>query len=190
MFEDLRKFFREMFGSKISFFVDLAWFSRIYGRTDVKISFLVKFCFRWTYPEVCTCKKPRIRNFCRPSNFFHQLGGTQNRRGIKSLASFPNKTELFIQIARKISNGRKIARIAPIWTKIWQNRSQRLKLSFEKVFRATRAQKKRFGAVWIKCPDWSWWNTCSQPRSSQACSRIRRHFFFFRITTHKPIIRF
>ena len=24
-----------------------------YGETDVKISFRVKFCSRWTYPEVC-----------------------------------------------------------------------------------------------------------------------------------------
>ena len=66
-------FFGKIFGLKFSFFVDLAWFSKIYGRTDVKISFLVKFCFRWTYPEVCTSKKPRIRNFCRPSNFFHLM---------------------------------------------------------------------------------------------------------------------
>ena len=48
------------------------------------------------------------------------------------------------QTAPKISNGQKIARIAPIWTKICQNRSQRQKLSFEKVFRAKRAQKQRF----------------------------------------------
>ena len=50
----------------------------------------------------------------------------------------------FIQTARKISNGRKIARIAPIWTKICQNRSQRKKLSFEKIFRAVRLQKTCF----------------------------------------------
>ena len=68
---------------------------------------------------------------------------------------------LFTQTAQKISNGRKMARIAPIWTKIWQNRSQRLKLSFEKVFRATRAQKQRFQfffappVVWIKYPAFS-----------------------------------
>ena len=42
------------------------------------------------------------------------------------------RTGLDIQNARKISNGRKIARIAPIWTKIWQNRSQRWDLSFPK----------------------------------------------------------
>ena len=39
---------------------------------------------------------------------------------------------LDIQTARKFSNGRKIARIAPIWTKICQNRSQRPKLSVKK----------------------------------------------------------
>ena len=41
-------------------------------------------------------------------------------------------TGLDIQTAEKFSNGRKIARIAPIWTKIWQNRSQRWDLSFPK----------------------------------------------------------
>ena len=43
----------------------------------------------------------------------------------------------------KTSNGRKIARIAPIWTKIWQNRSQRWKLSFRKFCFAVFAQKPR-----------------------------------------------
>ena len=71
--------------------------------------------------------------------------------------------ELFIQTARKISKGRKIARIAPIWTKIWQNRSQRLKLSFEKVFRATKLQKQCFQdffarvAVRINIAEGLWW---------------------------------
>ena len=33
-----------------------------------------------------------------------------------------------IQTALKISHGRKIVRIAPIWTKLGRNRSQRIKL--------------------------------------------------------------
>ena len=36
-------FFGENFGSKISFFVNLAWILTSYGETDVKISFRVKF---------------------------------------------------------------------------------------------------------------------------------------------------
>ena len=34
----------------------LARFLRSYGETDLKIEFGVKFCFRYTYPEVCTTK--------------------------------------------------------------------------------------------------------------------------------------
>ena len=47
-----------------------------------------------------------------------------------------------ILTAWEISNGRKIARIAPIWTKICQNRSRQLKLSFQKTFRASRGSNK------------------------------------------------
>ena len=54
------KFVSENFGSKIAFLANLAWFLRIYGRTDLKISFLVKFCSRLTYPKVRTSKKSRI----------------------------------------------------------------------------------------------------------------------------------
>ena len=57
----------ENFGSKISFFAKKTCFLRIYGRTDLKISFLVKFCSRLTYPEVCTSKNHRkrtVRKFC------------------------------------------------------------------------------------------------------------------------------
>ena len=43
----------------------------------------------------------------------------------------------------KTSNGRKIARIAPIWTKLGRNRSQRLKLDFQKFFRDPVVQKLR-----------------------------------------------
>ena len=41
----------------------------------------------------------------------------------------------------EISNGPKIARMAPISKIIWRNRSQRRKPSFEKVFCTTRLQK-------------------------------------------------
>ena len=43
----------------------------------------------------------------------------------------------------KTSNGRKIARIAPIWTKLGRNRSQRLKLDFQNFFRDPVVQKLR-----------------------------------------------
>ena len=38
--------FDKIFGSKIAIFADLAWFWSSHGRTDLKISFLVKFCSR------------------------------------------------------------------------------------------------------------------------------------------------
>ena len=40
--------------------------------------------------------------------------------------------KLLIQTTAKFSNGQKITRMAPIWTKIWRNRSQRPELNFEK----------------------------------------------------------
>ena len=49
-------FFDENFGPKISFFANLAWFWRSHGRTELKINFLVKFCFRLTYPQVYAIK--------------------------------------------------------------------------------------------------------------------------------------
>ena len=52
-------------------------------------------------------------------------------------AIYSNSAEIY-------TNGRKITRIAPIWTKNCQNRSQRPKLSFEKVFRTVRLQKTCF----------------------------------------------
>ena len=39
-------FLAKIFGSKSQIFVNLVRFWRTYGRTDVKISFLVKFCSR------------------------------------------------------------------------------------------------------------------------------------------------
>ena len=46
-------------------------------------------------------------------------------------------------VVAETSNGRKIARIAPIWTKIWRKRSQRWKLSFPKFFWADLVEKLR-----------------------------------------------
>ena len=63
-------FFDETFGPKILVFVHLAWFWTSDGQTDLKISFLVKFCFRYTYPEVCASKKPRTRWTSRISKKF------------------------------------------------------------------------------------------------------------------------
>ena len=54
IFRRQKNFIDEIFGSKILFFANLVWFSRFYGRTDVKISFRVKFCSRLTYSQVCT----------------------------------------------------------------------------------------------------------------------------------------
>ena len=39
-------FFDKHFGSEILFVAFLAWFSGSYGQTDLKIRFLVEFCFR------------------------------------------------------------------------------------------------------------------------------------------------
>ena len=47
-------FFDKMFGTTNLFFANLVWFSRNYGQTDLKIRLGMKFCFRCTYPEVCT----------------------------------------------------------------------------------------------------------------------------------------
>jgi len=59
-FEAKKLFFDKNLESKILFFANLAWFWRSHDRIGVKISFLVKFCSRWTYPEVCTSKKSWI----------------------------------------------------------------------------------------------------------------------------------
>ena len=54
------KFFWIFLGSKNQFLANLAWFWTIYGQTDVKIRFGMKFCFRCTFPEVCAIKKHEI----------------------------------------------------------------------------------------------------------------------------------
>ena len=46
----------EIFGSKNQFFINLARFSWSWSQMDIKISFSVKFCFRYKYSEVCTTK--------------------------------------------------------------------------------------------------------------------------------------
>ena len=40
----------------MSFFVKKRWFLKSYSRTDLKISFCDKFCFKSTFPQVCTTK--------------------------------------------------------------------------------------------------------------------------------------
>ena len=45
-----------IFGPENNFFVILAKFLRSYGQTDLKIRFGVKFCSRYTRPEVCATK--------------------------------------------------------------------------------------------------------------------------------------
>ena len=78
-------------------------------------------------------------------SFWQNWGWDLRTSAQKFLTSGPIQSSgINIQTAQKISNSRKIARIAPIWTKLGQNRSQRWKLSFKNVFRATRAQKTRF----------------------------------------------
>ena len=46
VFRRRKKLFGENFGSKISFFANLAWILTSYGETDVKISFWLNFRFR------------------------------------------------------------------------------------------------------------------------------------------------
>ena len=46
----------EFSGSKNCFFAILAGFLRSYGQMDLKIRFSVKFCSRYTFPEVCATK--------------------------------------------------------------------------------------------------------------------------------------
>ena len=53
-FFDAKKQIGEIFGSTNRFFAILARFVRSYGQTDFKIGFGVKFCSRYTFPEVCT----------------------------------------------------------------------------------------------------------------------------------------
>ena len=55
-FDSEQKKVGEISGSKNQFSDVLARFLRSYGETDLKIEFGVKFCFRYTYPEVCTTK--------------------------------------------------------------------------------------------------------------------------------------
>ena len=58
-------------------------------------------------------------------------------RGINGCSKFHKNS------TPKTSNGRKIARIAPIWTKLGRNRSQRHKFYFQKFVRDPVVQKLR-----------------------------------------------
>ena len=63
IFRRRKKKISKIFGSKNQIFVSLVRFWRTYGRTDVKISFLVKFCSRKIHSEVRTTKNRQIRKF-------------------------------------------------------------------------------------------------------------------------------
>ena len=78
-FSTPKKKIGENFGPKISFFDDLAWFLSSHSRTDLKISFPVKFCFRYTYPEVCTTKNHQNSDSCGAE------GGGQNLKSQRSI---------------------------------------------------------------------------------------------------------
>ena len=56
-----KKLFDEFFGLKILLFAILTWFSRVSGRTDMRISFLVNICARCNYREFGTSEKSLIR---------------------------------------------------------------------------------------------------------------------------------
>ena len=64
VFQRQQSLFDQNFGPEISFFVDLDWFWRTHGQTDLKISFLVKFCSRQTSPEVCATKYRQKYDCC------------------------------------------------------------------------------------------------------------------------------
>ena len=49
------------FGWENQFFAILIWFLRSYGQTDLKIRFGVKFCSRYTYPEVCATENDAVQ---------------------------------------------------------------------------------------------------------------------------------
>ena len=55
-FSTPKKQIGKFFGSKNQFFINLARFSWSWSQMDIKISFSVKFCFRYKYSEVCTTK--------------------------------------------------------------------------------------------------------------------------------------
>ena len=50
-----RSIFRRFFGKKIVFAISPRFWAT-HGQTDLIMSFYVKFCFRWTYSEVCATK--------------------------------------------------------------------------------------------------------------------------------------
>ena len=57
-------FFGDFIGTENQFFVNLVRFSRSYSEMDLKISFCVKFCYRYAFPKVCTTENAWILMPC------------------------------------------------------------------------------------------------------------------------------
>ena len=66
-------------------FADLLSFWTRHGRTDIKISFLAKFCYRLTYREV---QDLGFGDNLGSPKYFHQIAGLRFSGGIISTASF------------------------------------------------------------------------------------------------------
>ena len=71
LFDAEKHLFRAIFAPKNEFSV---WFSRSYGRSDLKISSCVNFCFRCTRPEICTINNNAKFDCCRAKS---QMGTTK-----------------------------------------------------------------------------------------------------------------
>ena len=107
-------FLTKNFGSKILFFADLARFWRSHGQTDVKIGFLVKFCFRYTYPEVCMTENhendDRYRRrvgWLRPKNHWSQTPVKPCvGRFVRDLGPFPVCVVLLVRANRSHTSDR------------------------------------------------------------------------------------
>ena len=63
--EKFRKF-ETNFGPKHQFFAIFANFLRSWSKMDLKINFRVKFCSRYTYPEVCATRNREKKSRTRP----------------------------------------------------------------------------------------------------------------------------
>ena len=93
------------------------------------VAFLVSACFHFDF-RFSTCFNFNFDFLAKDKLFAAETGFSGRRRYCFAMFDFqfqvvlelpwhhPNSTGRFIQTARKISNGQKIARIAPIWTKI------------------------------------------------------------------------
>ena len=62
--EKFRKF-ETNFGPKHQFFTIFANFLRSWSKMHLKINFRVKFCSRYTHPEVCATKNHEQNSLCR-----------------------------------------------------------------------------------------------------------------------------